>query len=259
MILFGGIALMKIIRNLNLKILFLMKKSIFIIFILAAFVFTSCEKVLDKFDKDAEFVSDTSIYPIFVFEGSDVMTWEIGTPWVEPGYHCSEIEEGADDLTSTVIVDASEVNVQERGLYSIKYSATNKFGYKKTVQRSILVTEPLTDLYDISGTYYLGFNPSVATTFATISPSETKGFWEVSNMQNGSKIVKGKIADLGDRTYVIVPDYYQRKLTLEHMHYRGIAVFTEGTTSKIAYTLDVYYEETGETASVKTYEWKKIN
>ena len=199
-----------------------MKIKNYIIIFAILITIIGCNKITDMLDKDNELISDTSVYPIFVLTGGEVMVWDLGKAWVEPGYVCSEIEEGENDLTVTV--DNSEMNVNERGLYSISYTATNKFGYEKTVYRSVLVTEGVNDLFDISGRYTQGY----AEVFMNITESEIKGFWYAENVNKGSKPIATYIADLGDKTYVITKTYYHKRITdLLTLHIKGTGYFDD--------------------------------
>jgi len=233
------------------------------IFVVAVFLVGSCNKIIDVLDKDSEYTSDTSVYPIFVLEGSEVMTHQIGGAWTEPGYHCSEISKGGDDLTSSVVVDDSELDVAVAGLYSISYTAENKFGYSKTIYRSVLVTDGVDDLYDISGSYFTGFFPyDDGRNVMTVSPAETKGFWIVTNVNNLANPVSTMIADLGDKNYLIVKSFYKRKVDLRVLMCEGSGYYTEVETGNdlLKFTPEIYYELTGVIAINPPVEvtWKKI-
>ncbi len=259
MTLFGGMLnINENINNLKKNIIMKIHKYILIILLFSIGILSSCSHITDFFDKDEGIVSDTSVSPIFVLDGGEVMTWNLGQAWVEPGYHCSEIEKGADDLTNNVVVDNSSLNVNERGLYSISYTAKNKFGLEKKVYRSVLVTEGVSDLFDISGTYYQGFIPNEFNKMQ-ISPSETQGFWYVTNIYSVSDPVSAYIADLGDKTYVITNSFYRRKVDLRVLMCNGIGEYNE-STNKITFTVHLYYEETGlgTGGADKVWTWTKL-
>ncbi len=223
-----------------------MKKHLIIIGLF--FIYTSCNYIPQILDKDQGVVSDTSVVPILVFEGSGTMTWKIGTPWVEPGYHCSEVEAGADDLTDKVVVTGT-VDVNTRGLYTIAYSVKNSFDLEKTFYRYVLVTSELSDSYDISGEYYQGFFPT-SDNKMRVTKAETDGFWEVSNINDLSIPVKAYIADLGNKTYIITPTFYRKKVNLKILNCRGTSYYDDNYQQSgkpaLIFNIETYYLETGE-------------
>jgi len=228
-----------------------------IIYLLLSFIIisliSSCEMFIKK---DIPPVSEISTYPIFVLEGGETVVHKIGTPWSEPGVLVSEVKEGDNDLASTLKIDDSEIDVNVRGLYTIKYTATNKYGYTKTKNRYVLVTSDVTDLYPIAGSYYQGFFPNDFNQM-TVSEGDVKGFWKVGNIRNLSKPVEGYIADLGDKTYIVALAFSQRKISnLKYVYLSGTAVLDDsGSKNKLIFTISEVYDDNTPLSDPQVYTW----
>jgi len=187
---------------------------ILLILIISGLFLSSCKYF---YKKEIEPVSELTTYPIFVLEGNALVTHTLNEPWTEPGFHCSEVEEGADDLTASVVVDDSQMDVNTRGLYTIFYTASNSYGYERTVTRNVLVTEP-GNLEDISGTYSRNFGQKVIE----VSPSGVEAFWRVDGLEVYGKLLTDvNIADLGDKTYIIARHYLKRRIDLLYVYIIG--------------------------------------
>ncbi len=227
-----------------------------IITILFSFIiiahFSSCDVLVKK---KIEPVSEVSTYPIFVFNGGQTMVHTIGTAWSDPGVLVSEVNEGDNDLANTLVVDDSEMDINTRGLYTIKYTATNSFDYELTAYRFVLVSTG-GDLYDISGSYYQGFFPTDDNQM-TISESDVKGFWNVGNIRDLSQTVEGYIADLGDKTYIVALALLKRKISnLQYVYLKGTAELDDTSTpNKITFYLTEVYDDGTPLGSEKTYIW----
>lgn len=210
--------------------------KIFFILIVTVIFFTSCKYI---YKKEIETISEISTFPIFVLDGGELMTHDVGEPWVEPGYHCSEVEEGADDLNSSVIVDDSEMDENTRGLYTIYYTATNSYGYELTVTRNVLVSE-VGNLYNIAGTYSRNFG----TVEIQIDDAETDGFWEFSDLIVYGLKIDAPMADLGDLNYIIPRTYLKRRIDLQHVYVKGTAVYDSIVNpNEIAFRIIQIYED----------------
>ncbi len=235
-------------KNKNYLIVFLISISI-------VFATTSCNKIVEVLDKDTEFVSDTSFTPIFELNEGELMVLQMGVDtWSEPGV--KSCIAGDEDLTSSVVIDDNGIDDTKRGLYTISYSATNKYGLKETIFRSVLITEGVNDLYDISGTYNKG--PFAPDKRMNITPAEVKGFWQVGDINDGSKEnpKPALIADLGDKTYVIVRNYWFKKVTLVELYAQGTAVFDESQNS-IVFSIETVQYETDELEQQFDKYWYK--
>jgi hypothetical protein len=227
--------------------------------VLALFLILGLNSCGWLYKEKIEPVSELSVTPIFVFNGGQTMVHTIGSPWVEPGVLVSEVKEGDNDLSPTLVIDNSELNVNVKDLYTIKYTATNRYGLSKTVNRYVLVTEDVSDLYDIKGTYYQGFSPGT-NNLMSISQNEVKGFWDVTNIRDLSQPVVGYMADLGDFTYKVALTQFKRKASnLRYTYLTGTAEFFESSTPKrIIFTLTEVYDDGEPLASPKTYIWNLV-
>lgn len=120
-----------------------MKKFLYSLFLcLSVGVFCSC---------DDESTQDTSVityYISFDMAGDQVMTIPVGTAYQEPGIVAME---GEEDVTSKVVTTGS-VDGNSVGVYTIKYSATNKDGFGSSTSRTVIVYDPAVEA-DISGTW----------------------------------------------------------------------------------------------------------
>jgi hypothetical protein len=215
--------------------------KILLIILFAGLFLSSCKYFIDP---EIEIVSELTTYPIFVLDGGELVTHQVGTPWSEPGFSCSEVEEGADDLTSSVIVDDSNLNVNERGLYDIHYTATNKYGYELTVTRSVLVTETSLPLFPIDGLYYQGFPPLYTIQFDIRDLEEVDAFWIVEGLPVFGKKLDIPMADLGDKTYLLRRTFLKLKIDLQKVYVRGEAVYDDSVTpNRIIFTIQQELED----------------
>ncbi len=211
-----------------------MKKIIintfFAIFIIS--MFGSCEMF---FKQPTDEVSKTTTYPIFVFNGGQLMTWELGTPWVEPGFTCSEVVENGNDLTDDVVVYDDSIDVNVPGVYTMKYTVKNSWGYEKTELRYVSVTSGLDDLTNIAGDYKIdlfGYDDMMSVS----EYEEVRGFWNVGNILDATWTVPAMIADKGDNTYIVLRSFFKRKVDLTYVYYEGTGSFDE-ETNKLQFIL----------------------
>lgn len=234
--------------------------AIFMLFASFAISNMSCGYITKE---DVEPVSELSTQPIFLLEGGEIMTWEFGKVWEEPGFSCSEIEAGGTDLNHTVKVDTTGFNVNKTGLYTLSYTGINSYGSKKTAYRNVLVSTGVGELFDISGEYFSGFNIQTAQYFMTVTPDKIKGFWRVTRLTTTEK-VESVIADLGDKTYIVAKSVYTRKISnLRYVAKVGTAQYKESTTpDQLVFSLTDIYEDNGSfLAAPPVYKntiWKRI-
>ncbi|WP_243347011.1 DUF5011 domain-containing protein [Parabacteroides sp. FAFU027] len=118
-----------------------MKKIIMIISLLGA-IMASC-------NKDSEGVSTMTTYPTVELKGDEALTILVGGSYTESGVIAKE---GDTDISSTVVIDGA-VNTSTPGVYTIKYTATNKDGFTATARRYVGVITAEAAAMDISGTY----------------------------------------------------------------------------------------------------------
>ena len=117
-------------------------KKIFLITFIAAFALSSC-------NKDSLGVSTVTTYPTIVLKGEIAQSFPIGGTYIESGFLAME---GSTDITASVKIDGT-VNSAKAGVYTIKYTATNKDGFTLTARRYIGVITPAAAAMDISGKY----------------------------------------------------------------------------------------------------------
>lgn len=85
----------------------------------------------------------TNNNPVITLVGSNPLEIYVGDSFVEPGYSASDVEDG--DLTSSVNVDYSALNVNSVGSYTIVYSVTDSNGNSVSVNRVVNVVVDLGD------------------------------------------------------------------------------------------------------------------
>jgi len=161
-----------------------MKKSLFILSIIAAviFIFTGCEKKITTEDD-----SKITYYVTFDLEGGDFITIPVGTPFVDPGYTAME---GTRDVTNQVDVDG-EVDGLQVGFYVLTYSAVNKDGFPSATTRTVIIYDPNAPPTDISGTYttsilrYYAGNPSTRSGYTIHVTKLAPGFFYVDDLLGG--------------------------------------------------------------------------
>jgi hypothetical protein len=74
--------------------------------------------------------------PVIYLNGDAEMKWSVGTAYADPGATASDNEDG----TVAVNIDASEVDVNKAGTYTVHLTATDKEGNSADVHRTVHVT-----------------------------------------------------------------------------------------------------------------------
>lgn len=92
----------------------------------------SCEK-----DTTAGF-TDITVYPVLEVLGDPVVIVDKGEPYEDAGVSATLDEE---DVTDQVNIQ-SNVNTDEAGIYSVRYSITNADGFTVNGSRTVYVTDP---------------------------------------------------------------------------------------------------------------------
>ena len=105
-----------------------MIKYILLISFVAAF-FTSCDE-----DSTTD-VSRVTFYPEFEMTGDQYYFIDMGSTYEEPGIAAYS---GEDELDVTI---SGSVNTDSSAVYTISYTAVNSDGYKKTVNRYVIVKQ----------------------------------------------------------------------------------------------------------------------
>ncbi|MFO7258706.1 MAG: DUF5011 domain-containing protein [Bacteroidota bacterium] len=109
--------------------------------LLTGILFGACES------DDTAHVSIVTTYPVIVLNGDEFVIAPVGTPYTEPG---AVALVGEDELP--VDIDGGVV-VDEPGVSTIIYSATNPEGFVRSNERDVVIYDPATDVVDLSGTY----------------------------------------------------------------------------------------------------------
>jgi len=173
--------------------------KILVIFFSLIFVFTSCS---DIFKRNVEPVSEISIFPMMEFTEGYAIIWDLGKQWVEPGFNCSEVQMGDNDINESVVVDNSELNVNSVGYYFISYTATNKYNYKTTFYRTVVVKDPSASNYNISGNYYKGFG-DLAAYMDIKRENENSNFYYATNIHTKNDVLSSFLLNMGNKEYCI--------------------------------------------------------
>lgn len=140
-------------------------RHFFFLVILIAGVSFSCKK-----DKESENISKVTTFVKIDLTGGKVYSHTINTPYSEPGYKATDIDQGNKDVTSQVLVDG-EVNPNEAGVYPITYTVKNSDGFTTEEVRQVVVFDnsSVSDV-DLAGTY----NSKVLRTNTTSGASATR-------------------------------------------------------------------------------------
>ena len=89
-------------------------------------------------------------YPVFELTGGSIYAHQVGTTWAEPGI--SAVVNG-EDVTDKLVIDDT-VDGSTSGVYTVKYSYTNKDGFVNSKTRTVVVYDKANaGTADISGTY----------------------------------------------------------------------------------------------------------
>ncbi len=141
--------------------------------VISAFVFNACTK-------------DDTTPPEIKLKGDKIMTIELNSTFVEPGYTAEDDEDG--DITSSVVVTGT-VNVNSAGTYSLTYTVSDAAGNIGTTTRTVIVKNAASYLegnysvIDIADGYQ-----STYTDHITASSTVNNKVWVdyFANYENGS-------------------------------------------------------------------------
>lgn len=111
-------------------------------FIVAIIALSACNR-----DLETEGLSRITYYPTFELEGGNLVIFQVGDTYSEPGI--SVTEQGAPIEFET----AGTVDTSTPGFYPITYSAVNKDGYAGIAVRTVVVMEANVPDLDIEGTW----------------------------------------------------------------------------------------------------------
>lgn len=115
-------------------------KIIYVFTLFVASLLFSCEK-------DTEGISKTTFYPVFDMQGEQFQTILVGENYTDSAVTATEGEETI-EVTATGSVDTSTP-----GVYVFSYSATNRDGFTRTINRYVGVIDPAVADVDLSGQY----------------------------------------------------------------------------------------------------------
>ncbi len=83
-------------------------------------------------------VSDVTA-PVITLTGDNPQSIAEGSPYVELGATASDNVDG--DLSAEIVIDASGVDTNTPGTYTVSYTSTDSFGNSSTVERTVIVTD----------------------------------------------------------------------------------------------------------------------
>lgn len=151
-------------------------KKILLITLLAAFLLNSCKK-------DTLGVSSITTYPTIKVKGDVAMAILVGGSYSESGVIALE---GTKDITSGVKTEGT-VNNAVPGVYTIKYTATNKDGFTVSTRRYVGVISTTAAAMDISGNYkrnagVFGIATITKTTYPGLYINNNPGGAAVNNL-----------------------------------------------------------------------------
>lgn len=110
-----------------------MKKIIYSLMLcLTLTVFTGCE------DETSQDQSRVTYYATLELKGDATVFWNMGEPYVDPGY-VAELQ--GEDVTDQVVTEG-QVDVNTPGIYSLVYKITNADGFSVTESRTVMVADP---------------------------------------------------------------------------------------------------------------------
>lgn len=107
-----------------------MKKTIFILILASLSLFAiSCKK-------ESAGKTQITYYADIKLQGANPYKMVKGTAWVDPGFTATM---NGVDVTDKIIVDDSDVNVNQFGMYKVTYTLTNADGYEFPFVRDVYV------------------------------------------------------------------------------------------------------------------------
>lgn len=109
-------------------------------------------------------ISKVTTFPVITLKGNASIGVAKGQPYVDPGFTALE---GTNDISSKVVVKGS-VDVNVSGPYKLVYEATNSDGFKRSVERTVIVYDKSSiSSVDISGNYSSRITRKVLSTGVT--------------------------------------------------------------------------------------------
>ncbi len=151
-----------------------MKKIILLLSfaVISATLFNGCSK------------EDDTLAPVITLNGDNpFVISSIGGTYTEPGYTCTDDQDG--NITSSVNVNNSELNVDSTGTYEIHYEVSDAAGNAADVHRQVIVKNAADAL---AGTYGVLIQQ---TGFADYNYSEGLGMSATVN----NKVIFGKFGN----------------------------------------------------------------
>ncbi len=97
---------------------------------LSAVIFTSCSD------------SEDTTPPVITLVGANPFSLVLNSAYVDPGATAKDDEDGT--ITSQIIVDASGVNKDKAGTYTVNYSVSDAAGNTGTASRTVTVANSIT-------------------------------------------------------------------------------------------------------------------
>ncbi|MDD4970055.1 MAG: DUF5012 domain-containing protein [Paludibacter sp.] len=125
-------------------------KKIFLILLVATFMFSSCKQ-------ESLGVAKVTTYATMTLNGNANLFWPLNTPFVDPG--CKAVE-GTTDISSKIAV-SSNVDATKGGKYTMTYKVANSDGFFASVSRTVYVYDTTSAL---NGYYSSSITRTVTTT-----------------------------------------------------------------------------------------------
>jgi len=130
-------------------------KKIFLILLVATFMFSSCKQ-------ESLGVAKVTTYAIMTLNGNADLFWPLNTAFVDPG--CKAVE-GTTDISSKIAV-SSNVDATKGGKYTMTYKVANSDGFFASVTRTVYVYDATSAQ---NGYYSSSIKRTTTTTGAVIN------------------------------------------------------------------------------------------
>jgi hypothetical protein len=186
----------------------------------AALALSGCKKV------ETDNLSRIKNYPGIALAGNEFYVINVGESFAEPGVTATL---GGQPLTPII---SNPVNTARPGIYVIRYKGANTEGDTITASRTIIVTDPVVNNLDQSGSFLrTGFDASPVTKVGT------KGLYRIDNFgfTSAPNLFPAYFVQT-DATHIVVPA--QTIPGLGYTTFTSVSgTFTAGRLTGIAYAI----------------------
>lgn len=145
---------------------------------------------LSSCSEESAGISKVTTFPVITLKGNTSIGVAKGQPYVDPGFTALE---GTNDISSKVLVKGS-VDVNISGPYKLIYEATNSDGFKRSVERTVIVYDKSSiSSVDISGNYSSTIKRKVVSTgvlasrgpFTIVVTKLADGLFQIDDLLGG--------------------------------------------------------------------------